>query len=595
MRVTRLAPALPFVALLPLLAAAPPARACGGFFCQQAPIDQAAEQIVFRQEGDRITAMVRILYTGEAERFSWVVPVPDTPELSLGADQSFPELDLATRPQFLLERRGEECPFDGAGGGVALSPGTAETDADDGGVTIEREEAVGPFDTTLISSDDPDALATWLVDNDYDLSDRGRELIAPYVEAGMKFVAVRLRNGESVDSIQPLVMEYTSERPMIPIRLTAVAAEDDMGVLVWIVGDARAVPENYLHVTPDYARLNWYVGPQNAYSSYQNLVTAAMNEVEDDGTTGSGQGFATDFAGPIDAGLLDALAPSRDRQRQLASEFSALDAIEEDAAYIAAAAAGSFDEGREFGLFDPTARLSVLRDASVLPLPDGTNDNLYFDVQALRTNYTGEALESARTVLADAIRERELEPLGTALGLLPEGAYMTRLYTTLSADEMTADPTFVYNAAMDDQPLTRRALLETSCENGQPAWTLTLGEGTGREGEVVITAAQPVPFSAPVQVTELSAAFLQARTSAEAMPDVIVRSDAGRLDIAADGSASLTGDGPLPSTSSSDDDGFLGLAGPGTLVALSLLALRRRRRARSWRRAGRDDDVARTR
>jgi len=583
------ASAAPAAALAALLSmpVSPTAEACGGFFCQTLPIEQAAEQIVFRQDGDRITAMVRILYSGEAEDFSWVVPVPNAPELSLGADQTFPELDLATRPRFELERRGDECDvFDAA---EATSPGSApDSDAGDDGVTIVAEEAVGPFDTTLLSSENPDELATWLVDNGYDLSDRGRDLIAPYVEAGMLFVAVKLRNGETVDTIQPLVMEYTSDKPMIPIRLTAVAAEDDMGVLVWIVGDARAVPENYLHVTPNYARLNWYAGPQNAYSSYLQLITDAMNEVEDDGQTGDGQGFATDYADNIDRSLLDQLAPSVERERQLVAEIDALDTIGGDAAdYIAAAVGGRFDSGADIGLFfDSSARLSVLRDPDVLPLPPGVDNRVYFDAQSLRENFTAGQLGLARAALADAIEEREREPLATALGLLPDGAYMTRLYTTLSAEEMTADPTFAYNTEMPDQPLTRKARLDTSCENGQPAWTLTLGEGTDRDGEVVITAEQPVPFSAPPPANDLPAAFLQARTSGDATPDVLVRAEAGRLDIAADGEATLTGsDGTPPARSSDDDDGFLGLAGPGTLAVLSLLALRRRRA-----RPARDDD-----
>ena len=85
-------------------------------------------------------------------------------------------------------------------------------------------------------------------------------------------------------------MNYESDQPMIPIRLTAVAALPDMGVLVWLLGSARAVPLNYLHVTPNYTRLNWYAGTTNAYASYQTLITAAMDEA-------GGQGFATDYAG----------------------------------------------------------------------------------------------------------------------------------------------------------------------------------------------------------------------------------------------------------------------------------------------------------
>lgn len=116
-----------------------PLQACGGFFCQTTPINQAGEQIVFRQEGNEITAMVRILYSGSAEEFSWVVPVPNTPEISLGSDITFTQLEFATRPQFFLERRGEQCEeFVPNFGGTADS-GSVGNDEDDSGVFIEDE------------------------------------------------------------------------------------------------------------------------------------------------------------------------------------------------------------------------------------------------------------------------------------------------------------------------------------------------------------------------------------------------------------------------------------------------------------------------
>ena len=80
----------------------PSASACGGFFCQTLPIDQAGEQIVFRQEGDQISAMVQIQYVGDAPDFGWVVPVPNVPTFALGNNQVFTQLELATRPQFNL-------------------------------------------------------------------------------------------------------------------------------------------------------------------------------------------------------------------------------------------------------------------------------------------------------------------------------------------------------------------------------------------------------------------------------------------------------------------------------------------------------------
>ena len=83
------------------------AAACGGLFCQVVPINQAGEQIIFRRDGDMVTAVVLIQYVGEAEDFSWVVPVPGIPDLSAGSDLVFAPLESTTRPQFVLETTGE--------------------------------------------------------------------------------------------------------------------------------------------------------------------------------------------------------------------------------------------------------------------------------------------------------------------------------------------------------------------------------------------------------------------------------------------------------------------------------------------------------
>ena len=54
-----------------------PVLACGGFFCQNSPVDQNAERIIFTQNRDgTISAYVQIQYTGGAEDFSWILPLP---------------------------------------------------------------------------------------------------------------------------------------------------------------------------------------------------------------------------------------------------------------------------------------------------------------------------------------------------------------------------------------------------------------------------------------------------------------------------------------------------------------------------------------
>lgn len=494
----KLTPCISALALLGYLFSATPAMACGGLFCQNVPVDQAGEQILFHQDGEFVTAMVRILYQGDSENFSWVVPVPTTPELSTGSDAMFDELEQLTRPQFTLDRTGTSCDANfGTAGSVDTDFAVAESASDGGGVTIEQSLSVGPFAIDIVSSTNPDEMATWLADNDYDLSDRGQELITPYVEAGMKFVAVKLRSGQSTGSIQPLIMKYKTDKPMVPIKLTAVAAQDDMGVLVWLVSGARGVPDNYLHVVPNYTRLNWYTGPQNAFASYQGLITTAMNEA-------GGQGFATDFAGPITGEITGFLTSSE----SLSLELDMLDRLTNDNEFLASLFSGPRTDGFR----------SVFQ--SYLPLPQGQDSSVYFDQFALLSIYTADELSEARVNTRQAFIDIEIEPLKSSTALIPDGRYLTRLYTTLSADEMTLDPSFEFNPQMPEQARERRATLDQKCGNEGTEWSLTLGEGTGRAGEQVISAVQQTPTTTPIEATTQRSVFSASVTSGDAMPQL---------------------------------------------------------------------------
>src|SRR5688572_22327275 len=91
---------------------ASPAHACGGFFCSQAqPVNQAAERIVFSQNGDgTVTAVIQILYEGPSENFSWLLPistVPDNDDIAVASDLAFARLQAATNPTYSLNTRVE--------------------------------------------------------------------------------------------------------------------------------------------------------------------------------------------------------------------------------------------------------------------------------------------------------------------------------------------------------------------------------------------------------------------------------------------------------------------------------------------------------
>ena len=84
------------------------------------------------------------------------------------------------------------------------------------------------------------------------------------------------------------MVTYDSELPSIPIRPTAVAANDDMGVMVWVLASNRAIPSNYKALELNEALIDWF----NPNNNYNDVVSRAADEA-------MGQGFVTEYAGKV--------------------------------------------------------------------------------------------------------------------------------------------------------------------------------------------------------------------------------------------------------------------------------------------------------
>ncbi len=257
--------------------------ACGGFFCTNTPIDQSAERIIFTVNGDvTITAIVGINYTGNAEDFSWVVPVPSVPELDVAETASLDTLQINTEVQVILP--GDPCgslyhygDFGGGGG-------------DDMGMFVETG-SVGPYDFAILGSEDATEMIRWLRDNNYVITEAMEPLVQLYVEEGMFFLAMKLSQESDVGDIQPVVMTYEAEHPTIPIRLTAVAAVEDLPIITWIFADSYYQPDNYANPPIDLSDakgsnnvdsigknlasvFGQSVNPRQLYTDFQNRVQA---------------------------------------------------------------------------------------------------------------------------------------------------------------------------------------------------------------------------------------------------------------------------------------------------------------------------------
>ncbi len=273
-----------FAAASVLVAAAPDARACGGLFCSSTPVDQTAEHILFTiNSDDTVTAIVQISYSGDKDDFAWIVPVPGQPTL----DTSFPQrafqgLDAATAPQYTKN----QC----YGGGLFAAPQAAAGSANDtGSVTVLAQQVVGPYATTTLTGTSAGDIVKWLQDNGYRITDKMVPILQPYVADGMDFVALKLTPDAVVSDITPLSMTYPGSQPMIPIKLTAVAAQPEMGIVAWVLANQRYAPDNYvdLKVPDSLIQFDQY-GSQN---NYLTLVSSLADKV-------GGEAFVTEYAQP---------------------------------------------------------------------------------------------------------------------------------------------------------------------------------------------------------------------------------------------------------------------------------------------------------
>lgn len=394
------------LAVAALTVVAVPAYACGGFFCGGLPMNQAGETIIFTLADDAVEAHVQIQYAGTARKFAWVVPVEHRPTLGVGSPPFFAYLATATRPAYVLD--GARC-----GGGVLANSGSATGEGTvrslgESGVTVVAFDQVGPYDAAILRADDGEALNRWLGDNGYDLTPAAAEALVPYVARGYFFVALKLQANRGVGDLRPIVLRFQRHRPCIPIRLTTIAVQPDMPIRAYLFANHRAVPSNYRHVVLNETKIDWL----NAGSNYVRLASQAVDEA-------GGKAFLTEFAGRPSA-LQAQQGPLYDGQFDVAR----LAAAESLTAYRA-----------------ELARQQLPSDSAVQELIDRYAGMEPFDAAALTRE------------LDDLV----LHPLRRGQEILDTFPYLTVLFTTQSADEMTVDPEFHLNPDLPPVDLQHRA------------------------------------------------------------------------------------------------------------------------------------------
>ncbi len=243
-----------FLSLLPTTA-----RPCGGFAMSAAdlsPVEQSSERVLIIVHDDgTLTAVLEHGFRGEPEDFAWILPVPGTPTLSVVPTATLRLLDRVTVP--VLQGPSSMCKSANSDDGCGCTDRLASAGGapkggvndDGGGVDVEELPQVGPYDPQIVHADTPAALTTWLDAHGYVVTPEMEPYIAPYVDAGLSFLVVRLAPGAGVQDIAPLALSLSAGTPVVPLGLTATAAEPQMGVAVMVIAGAAYESSNWQNLT----------------------------------------------------------------------------------------------------------------------------------------------------------------------------------------------------------------------------------------------------------------------------------------------------------------------------------------------------------
>lgn len=279
----------------------PPAVTSGEF-----AVNQEAEQLIFEVDPATtgwVTAHVLIKYAGAPDKFAWIVPVPEVPELGLSPTGAFGLLDQLTAPDVAVQvedicpRSAWACDYDrsscgdGAGGGPfdVADGGAGDAGATGGsGVTVIDEKTVGDYQTVTFRASEAGAATQWLRDNGFIVNPTTSIYMEPYVQANMVFVAVKLVPGAGVSAIKPLRMRYRADYPMVPLVLTAVAAQPHLTVTSFVYSDRPFRPMGHPIVAIDQNRLAL---DRDRRLNYPMLLARTIDEH-------GGDGFAIEYRGP---------------------------------------------------------------------------------------------------------------------------------------------------------------------------------------------------------------------------------------------------------------------------------------------------------
>ncbi len=196
------------------------------------------QKVAIFYENGREDLILSVNFSGNADKFSWLVPTPGEPTVTKGNEKTFVELEKYTQPKETLLNRFINWVMsrnDNYGYNDIIMPtsstGPISSQAEDQRVQVIDEKQVGIFDTVTLKAKSSEDLNKWLQDNGFQIGTmKTNKILQEYIDKGWYFVAMKINNDYQTEKISndlntatiaPIVLNFATDKMIYPLKISS--------------------------------------------------------------------------------------------------------------------------------------------------------------------------------------------------------------------------------------------------------------------------------------------------------------------------------------------------------------------------------------
>lgn len=180
-------------------------------------VTQTEQKAVVFYEKNIETLVLSITFKGDAEKFGWVVPVPNKPKIEKASDELFTSLKELTQalPQPLKK------------------PSLKVEE----GIEIIETQKVEYYDITTLKASDSHSLNEWLNKNNFVFPKSANYILDSYIKNNWYFVAIKIDTSSLSSNVEeqlkeghavPLKLTFKSDQIIYPLKISSVMGREDL-------------------------------------------------------------------------------------------------------------------------------------------------------------------------------------------------------------------------------------------------------------------------------------------------------------------------------------------------------------------------------